>query len=236
MASVIRLRSAVALLGRFPALAGVDLDVVRGEVVLVQGPNGAGKTSLLRACAGLVPIVDGEAEVLGCDLRRHRRAVRRRVGLLGHAGFLYDDLTVAENVRFFAAAARAGGPAGVEPVMARLGLDGRLRDVPVGRLSAGQRRRTALAALVARDPELWLLDEPHAGLDAEARDLLDGLLRDAVARGATVLLASHETDRATALADRAVHLVGGHVVTAAPPVAAAPPAAPSVAEEAGVVA
>ncbi|MDQ3757670.1 MAG: ATP-binding cassette domain-containing protein, partial [Actinomycetota bacterium] len=74
MASAVRLRSAVALLGRFPALAGVDLDVEPGEVVHVQGPNGAGKTSLLRACAGLLPVVGGEAIVLGHDLRRDRRA------------------------------------------------------------------------------------------------------------------------------------------------------------------
>src|SRR5436309_8172111 len=106
MAPVIRLRSAVVLLDRFPALSGVDFDVELGEVVLVQGPNGAGKTTLLRACAGLVPVVSGEAEVLGHDLRRDRRAVRRRVGLLGHATPLYDDLTVVDNLRFFARAGR----------------------------------------------------------------------------------------------------------------------------------
>src|SRR5947199_4484334 len=90
MPAAIRLRSAVALLGRFPALAGVDLDVAAGEVVLLEGPNGAGKTTLLRTCAGLLPIASGIAEVLGNDLSSDRRGVRRRVGLLGHAGFLYD--------------------------------------------------------------------------------------------------------------------------------------------------
>src|SRR5438552_2782774 len=75
MDPVVRFRSAVSLLGRFPALAGVDLEVARGETVLVQGPNGAGKTTLLRACAGLVGLAGGEIEVLGCDLRRNRRAV-----------------------------------------------------------------------------------------------------------------------------------------------------------------
>src|SRR5919199_4091733 len=85
MPNVVHFRAAVSLLGRFPALAGVDLDVAAGEIVLLQGPNGAGKTTLLRACAGLVAVTSGEAEVLGSDLRRDRRAVRRRVGLLGHA-------------------------------------------------------------------------------------------------------------------------------------------------------
>ncbi|HEX3541775.1 MAG TPA: heme ABC exporter ATP-binding protein CcmA [Acidimicrobiales bacterium] len=214
MVAAVRLRSAVALLGGFPVLAGADLDVDRGEVVLLQGANGAGKTSLLRACAGLLPIVTGTAEVLGCDLVADRRAVRRRVGLLGHANALYDDLTVEDNVRF-AVRAAGGSPAAIDAALRRLGLDGRLRRVPAGRLSAGQRRRTALAALAARRPELWLLDEPHAGLDAEHRTLLDDLIRAAAGDGAAVVLASHEVDRAGALADRSHTMAGGIVRPAA---------------------
>lgn len=210
MPSVVRFRSAVAVLGRFPALAGVDLDVDPGEIVLVQGPNGAGKTSLLRACAGLLAVTSGTAEVLGQDVRRDRRAVRRQVGLLGHATALYDDLTAEDNVRFAVKAAGAPTDA-IGPALARLGLDGRLRHVAVARMSAGQRRRTAIAALVAKRPRLWLLDEPHAGLDADGRDLLDALARDAAADGVTVVFASHEADRATTLATRAVTMAGGQV-------------------------
>jgi len=210
MTAAVRFRSAVSLLGRFPALAGVDLDVARGEVVLIQGPNGAGKTTLLRACAGLVAIASGEAEVLGHDLRRDRRAVRRRVGLLGHTGSLYDDLTVADNL-LFAARAMGADRRVAENAMVRLGLDGRLRDVPVAKLSAGQRRRASVATLLARRAELWLLDEPHAGLDADGRDLLDALVRERVADGNTVLLASHEVERARTLAHRVVAMAGGQV-------------------------
>ena len=108
--SAVSLRDAVALSGRFPLLAGVDLEVAVGETVLVEGPNGAGKTSLLRVCAGLVPLASGRLTVLGLDPVRHRTAVRRRVGLLSHASHLYDDLTVQENVRF--AVRAAGGDAG----------------------------------------------------------------------------------------------------------------------------
>lgn len=211
MEPVIHLRSAVSLLGRFPALAGLDLDVDRGEIVLLQGPNGAGKSTLLRACAGLVPVSSGEAVVLGTDLRRDRRSLRPRVGYLGHASGLYEELTVADNVRFWARAARAEAR-DADAAMARLGVDGRLAAVPVGRLSAGQRRRASLAAMLARRPELWLLDEPHAGLDADGRDLLDGLVREAVGKGATVLVASHELERAEALAGRVVTIEGGTVV------------------------
>jgi heme ABC exporter ATP-binding subunit CcmA len=216
MDPVIRFRAAVALVGRFPVLAGVDLDVAQGEIVLLQGANGAGKTSLLRACAGLLRVVSGDARVLGEDLVANPRAVRRRVGLFGHATSLYDDLTAAENVRF--AVRAAGGPiAAAGPALERLGLVGRLPTTAVGALSAGQRRRVALAVLAARDPELWLLDEPHAGLDAEHRDLLDGLIRDAVGHGATVVLASHELDRAQGLAGRIVTVAGGMITAAVDP-------------------
>lgn len=208
MEPIVSFREAVCLLGRFPALAGVDLDVVAGEIVLLQGPNGAGKTTVLRACAGLVPVVDGQARVLGVDLRVDPRLVRHRVGLLGHASGLYEDLTVADNVQFWARAGRARS-ADAEAAMAKLGLDGRLADVPVARLSAGQRRRTSLAVMVARRPELWLLDEPHAALDQEGRDLVDGLMREAVAAGATVIFASHELDRAAEVSTRTVSIAGG---------------------------
>jgi heme ABC exporter ATP-binding subunit CcmA len=208
---VVHLRGAVALLGRFPALAGVDLDVGARRIVLLRGANGAGKTTLLRTLAGLVTVAAGEASVLGVDLRRDRRAVRHRVGLLGHATGLYDDLTVGDNVRFWARAAGAESD-DVERALARLGLDGRLRSVAVSRLSAGQRRRTSLACLIARRPELWLLDEPHAGLDQDGRDLVDTIMREATASGATVILSSHELDRSLQLADEVITIAGGTVV------------------------
>ncbi len=226
MEPVVQLRHAVTLLCRFPALAGIDLDVAAGEIVLLRGPNGAGKTTLLRLCAGLLPVTRGEATVLGHDLtdRRQARAVRRCVGLLGHSTGLYDELTVGDNVRFWGRAAGAA-PGEISEALAACALDGRLADLVVASLSAGQRRRTSLACLLARRPELWLLDEPHAGLDQDGRDLLDGLVRQAVASGATVLLASHELDRAEALAHRVVTIVGG--TTDRP---AAPGAATSVPE------
>jgi ABC-type multidrug transport system ATPase subunit len=176
--------------------------------VLLAGPNGAGKTTLLRALAGLVPVVDGTAVVLGHDLRVDRRSVRRRLGLVGHTTSLYDDLTVADNVRFTVRAA-GGAMDALEPTLEALGLAGRLRDVPAGRLSAGQRRRTALAPLLVRDPDLWLLDEPHAGLDPDGRDLVDSLCAQARSRGRTVIIASHDLERAGALADRQVTVAGG---------------------------
>jgi heme ABC exporter ATP-binding subunit CcmA len=229
MEPVIHLRSAVSLLGRFPALAGVDLDVDHGEIVLLQGPNGAGKTTLLKACAGLVPVVDGEARVLGTDLRVDRRSIRTRVGYLGHNTGLYDDLTVADNIRFWTRAARAS-QADADAASVRLGLDGRLRDVAVVKLSAGQRRRVSIACLLARRPELWLLDEPHAGLDNDTRDIVDELVQGAARAGATVVVASHDRDRAEQIAPRHVTIAGGVVVADA-----ALPAGPDLDNEAAHV-
>jgi len=230
--SVVRLRNAVALAGRFPALAGLDLDVAPGEAVLLQGPNGAGKTTLLRVCAGLLPLHTGEATILGHDLTRspQRRSLRRLVGLIGHASFLYDELTAWENTRFWARAARVDD-ASADAALVRMGIDGRLRDLPVGSMSAGQKRRVSIAAVVARRPQLWLLDEPHAGLDQDGRDVVDQLVRDATQAGATVMVASHEIERAQAMAPRRVTIAGGIVVADTGPRAVTPAAVPNSAPD-----
>jgi heme ABC exporter ATP-binding subunit CcmA len=195
------------MLGRFPALAGVDLEVQSGEIVLLSGANGAGKTTLLRLCAGLLPLRSGRAEILGVDLAVDRRTIRRTLALVGHETFCYDDLTVHENLRF--ATRAAGRPVGAaDTALERLGLT-RVAGVTHGRLSQGQRRRVSLAIALARDPRLLLLDEPHAGLDEQGRLVLDEVLRAAPAEGRTVLLASHELDLARRLATREVRLAAG---------------------------
>ncbi|MFI5047863.1 MAG: heme ABC exporter ATP-binding protein CcmA [Acidimicrobiia bacterium] len=226
---VVRLRSAVCLLGRFPALAGVDLDVAAGEIVLLSGANGAGKTTLLRLLAGLVPLYSGEAVVLDHDLARDRVGARRGLALVGHETFCYDDLTVRENLAF---TSRASGRSldVADEALERLGLTA-VRDVAHRRLSAGQRRRLALAVALARGPTLLMLDEPHAGLDQEGRATLDEIVLSAPTDGRTVLLASHELEHARPLADREVVLDAGRTVTVpeppAAPTAASPPPAPA---------
>lgn len=203
----------MATLGQFPALSGATMRIEQREIVLLRGPNGAGKTTVLRLCAGLVPVVRGEAFVLGHDLTVSRDAIRPHVGLLGHQNGLYSDLTVNENVRFWGATVGASDEE-IDSAMRRMGVAERLAAVPVRKLSAGQKRRTALAGLVARRARLWLLDEPHAGLDQTGRDELDSTLREAAAAGATILVASHELDRAESLATRIVDIVAGQVRSA----------------------
>ncbi len=205
---VVDLADVVVLLGRFPALAGTTLTVRAGESVLLQGANGAGKSTLLRLCAGLLRPESGTASVLGMDLFKDRRSVRSQVGYVGHSSMLYDDLTVAENLRFWAEAA---GVSEEQEAAAgrRMGIDARLYDVAVKSLSAGQRRRTALAVAAARRPQLWLLDEPHAGLDQDGRDIVDALITDAAAAGGAVMVASHELNRVQPVVDRTVTITGG---------------------------
>lgn len=208
--TIVRLDDVVAVIGSFPALAGATLSVERGEIVLLRGPNGAGKTSLLKVCSGLLPIERGTGSILGCDLDSERDLVKSRVGYLAHHNGLYADLTVTENIRYWGRLTGAS-ETDIDRAIVGLGLDGRLAELKVSSLSAGQKRRVALACLVARRAELWLLDEPHAGLDARSRDELDGVLRAAAAAGATVMVASHELDRAGALATRQVEVVAGRV-------------------------
>ncbi|MFM8390379.1 MAG: heme ABC exporter ATP-binding protein CcmA [Actinomycetota bacterium] len=209
--SVVDVRDAVVLLGSFPALAEATLTIERGELVVVQGANGAGKTTLLRLCAGLLPLARGTARVMGHDVDRDRAAVRANVGFLGHANGLYLDLTAGENLSFWGDVVGAQR-AEVASAAQRMGLNDRLLSTQVGRLSAGQKRRTALAIMAMRRATLWLLDEPHAGLDAAGRDEIDALLRDAVAAGATVVVASHELERSASLATRRIEVVGGRIV------------------------
>ncbi len=202
------LREAVVLLGRFPALAGFDLEVSSAEVVLLSGSNGAGKTTVLRLCAGLLALSGGAGHVLGMDLATDRRAIRHRVGLVGHDSGLYADLTVGENMTFFAKACGVD-TANIDAAMDRLAVASRLLELPVRSLSTGQRRRVSFAAMLVRRPELWLLDEPHSGLDESGRDLVDGLISEAASAGATILFASHELDRANDVARRSVVVSAG---------------------------
>ncbi len=195
MELAVSLRSLVVLLGSFPALSGVDLDIQSGEIVYVRGANGAGKTTLLRFCAGLLNFYSGEGQVLGFDIRDAnsdtRQLWRTQVGYLGHETRLYPDLTAQENLAFLVKLCRAEMAAlqyGVE----RLELSQELLATRVGSLSAGQRRRVALAGVVLRSPKLWLLDEPHASLDSRGRSCVDQLIVDAAKAGATLLVVTHE--------------------------------------------
>ncbi|NNN19602.1 MAG: heme ABC exporter ATP-binding protein CcmA [Acidimicrobiaceae bacterium] len=212
MQSLVSFKKVIVVSGNFPILTGLDFETGPGEVVLVKGRNGAGKTSFLRAVAGLLRITKGSALVLGVDLISNPADARHRVGLLGHETFLYEDLTAKENVTFVLKATRSN-ISKVDAALSAVGLTGRLSDLRVSSMSAGQRKKVALAALLAREPELWLLDEPHAALDSWTREVLDTAINSSVANGATVLLVSHEPLHGSLMPTRVVELAGGKVIT-----------------------
>jgi heme exporter protein A len=171
--------------------APVSLRLQRGAFLALHGPNGAGKTSLLRTLAGLLAPACGalSATVAG------RRVPGEELGLhslyIGHAEALKGARTPREEVRYWAAAL-GGEAAAVEPALARVGLPAEAAQRPCRTLSAGQRRRTALARLLACPRPLWLLDEPTASLDQEGKTLLAALIADHRAAGGLVAAALHE--------------------------------------------
>jgi heme exporter protein A len=194
--------------GATPALVRADLTLATGEVVLVRGPNGAGKTTLVRVIATAISPTYGRGAVLGHDLLRGRDEIRRRTELLGHRTRLYEDLTAGENLRFVCSLYGLD-PGGAEAALSRVGLGsagGR-----VGSFSQGMRQRVALARAVLRAPDLLLLDDPTAGLDTAAREVLAEVVAEARDEGRTVVMTAHEPG-AGSLATREVLMEGGRVL------------------------
>lgn len=202
--------------GRVAALRDVDLAVPPGTVCALVGPNGAGKTTLLRILATLVQPDAGTVCVAGCDVLADPRAARRSIGLVAHQPLLYPDLSVEENLHFYARLyGVALGTDLLGQALAAVDLVD-FRRVPVHDLSRGMVQRLAIARARLHEPAVLLLDEPHAGLDPTAADALDEALADLTHRGQTVLLATHDLGRAHALADQLVVLSRGRVTWCAP--------------------
>jgi heme ABC exporter ATP-binding subunit CcmA len=210
----ISLRSAVCLRAGHPVLRGASLEVATGEAVLVTGANGTGKTTLLRLLAGLLPLAAGEGNVLGYDLKREGAAVRRSVGLVGHESFSYDDLSVRDNLLFHARMSGVDTSVALS-TLHDLGLEP-LAERSHGQLSAGQRRRSALAIALMQQRPLLLLDEPHAALDVDGRGVVNDALVAATHNGTTVVVVTHEADLVRPLVHREVTLHEGRL-EATPP-------------------
>jgi heme ABC exporter ATP-binding subunit CcmA len=205
----VQLSNVTRVFGVSPALVRVDLEIARGETVLVRGPNGAGKSTLLRLIATAISPTYGSGSVLGLDLVRDRDEIRRRTELLGHRTRLYEDLSARENLRFVCSI-HGVARSGIDEALVRVGLGAAAGD-RVRTYSQGMRQRVAVARALVRDPELLLLDEPYAGLDEASKDVVDEAISDAAARGRTVVLATHDPLRGDR-ADRAVIMEGGRVL------------------------
>jgi heme exporter protein A len=191
--------------GERVALSGVSVRVDEGQTLVVFGPNGAGKTTLLRVLAGLLRPHGGAARVLDAELPAQAWKLRGRVGLLAHDPLLYRELSPRENLRFQARLHQLPDTR-VEEVLDQVGMTGRADD-PMTELSRGMVQRTAAARAVLHDPPLLLLDEPWAGLDPGAVELLDPVIGPA--SGKTRVVVTHDVSRGLAEADVTLGLRGG---------------------------
>ena len=210
----VTLRGVTKRYGSTTAVAGLDLDVHRAEVLALLGPNGAGKTTTIEMCEGFLRPDEGTIEILGMDPAAHNSRVRERIGVMLQGGGGYPAARAGEMLDLVAA--YAADPLDPAWLMETLGL----RDVArttYRRLSGGQQQRLALACAVVGRPELVFLDEPTAGMDAHARivvwELIDGLRRD----GVTVVLTTHQLTEAEELADRLVIIDHGAAVATGTP-------------------
>jgi len=184
--------------GRIVAVDGLDLRVRRGELYGFLGPNGAGKSTTLRMLCGILEPTDGEGRVLGIDLRRDPERVKSAIGYMSQRFSLYDDLTVEENLTFYARVymvPRAIHAGRIGQMIQLADLGGRERQL-AGTLSGGYRQRLALACALVHAPRLVFLDEPTAGVDPVSRRNFWGLIRRLADEGTTILVTTHYMDEA----------------------------------------
>jgi ABC-2 type transport system ATP-binding protein len=213
----VRLRGVRKRFGYRDVLRGVNLEIPRGAVFVLFGPNGAGKSTLLRVIATQWAFDSGEVRVLGLDVRKQAVEVRARVGVVFHESFLRRELTLEENLRF--AGDLHGIPRG--PAQERIGelLDrfelGHRRGDLVKTFSQGMARRADLARSLLHEPEIWVLDEPFSGLDAEGQAILESAVREFAARR-TVILVTHLLERGRQLAGHSAWVEDGAILAAGP--------------------
>jgi heme ABC exporter ATP-binding subunit CcmA len=210
---MITVRKLVKRFGMKTVLKGMDFSVETGEFVALLGPNGAGKTTFLRILASLSRPSLGSVIIAGYSLPGQASAIRRKLGVVSHLPLLYGDLTAEENLRFYARMYALQHPEKrITEVLELVGLTARRRDL-VRTFSRGMQQRLAIGRAVLHDPEVMLFDEPHTGLDQDACQMLDTVLREVAARGRTVVMTSHDLARVADLASRFDVLSRG-VVTA----------------------
>jgi heme exporter protein A len=192
-------------------LRNLDFQVRTGEFVALLGPNGAGKTTFLRILSSLSSPTLGKVQIAGHELPHQAAAVRRRLGVVSHQPLLYGDLTAQENLIFYGRMYNLDKISErIDQVLATVGLAGRRRDL-VRTFSRGMQQRLAIARAVLHDPEVLFLDEPHTGLDQDACEMLDAVLRQVSASGRTVVMTSHDLARVEDLASRFDVLTRGSI-------------------------
>jgi heme exporter protein A len=199
---MIEVKKLVKRFGLKTILRGLDFSVESGEFVALLGPNGAGKTTFLRVLATLSRPSMGHVKVAGHHLPNDAAQVRAKLGVVSHLPLLYPDLTAEENLRFYGRMYGIGNmEARISEVLEMVGLEHRRKDL-IRTFSRGMQQRLAIGRAVIHDPEVMLFDEPYTGLDQDASEMLDEVLRSVAAEGRTVVMTSHDLARAEDLATR----------------------------------
>ena len=204
--------------GELVAVESLDLTIHRGEVFGLLGPNGSGKTTTIRMLCGLLVPTSGDASVVGFDIRTQSEDLRRNIGYMSQRYGLYDELTVYENIRFYASVYGLRGDARearIQALMEDLGLTPR-RDQMAGTLSGGWKQRLALACATAHEPQMLFLDEPTAGVDPAARRRFWQITYELAKAGTTILVTTHYMDEA-ARCQRVALLSRGHLIALGTP-------------------
>lgn len=231
--STIRVRGLRVRYGDFEAVRGIDLDVRTGELFALLGTNGAGKTTTLEVLEGFRARTDGEVTVLGLDPAVHRSQLRRRMGIQLQDGGFVNELTVRETLQLWQQL--VDRPDHPDRLLERFDLRDRA-NVPMGKLSGGEKRRVDLALAVWGSPELVILDEPTTGLDPESRRRTWEVIRELREGGCTIVLTTHYLEEAEALADRVAIMHAGRIAVAGtiPEIVSTQPARYSAVLPAGV--
>ena len=199
---MIEVKKLVKRFGLKTVLRGVDFQVRPGEFVVLLGPNGAGKTTFLRILASLSRPSMGLVTVAGFSLPAQSAAVRQRLGVVSHMPLLYGDLSAEENLQFYGRLYNIQAlNERITTVLDLIGLAARRRDM-VRTFSRGMQQRLAIGRAVLHDPDVMLFDEPYTGLDQDASEMLDDVLKNVAAAGRTVVMTSHDLARAEDLGTR----------------------------------
>ena len=198
--------------GEHHALRGVDLEIGRGECLVVFGPNGAGKTTLLKILSTLLKPSAGNVFLDGIDIRKNSVQIRRMISLVSHQTFLYNDLTIFENLKFYGKMFDiADLEKRIREVTAWAQLESRLYD-RVGTLSRGLQQRASLARAVLHNPSFLFLDEPEVGLDPHASEMVRDVISNTDSSSRTVVITTHNLERGLELGDRIVIIDRGKIV------------------------
>ena len=210
-AHAIRVRGLRKGFGDWPVLWDLDLTVDWGEFLVIFGANGVGKTTLLKVLSTQARPDDGEVRIGGVERSRGAAGIRRMVGVVAHRTMLYEDMSCEENLIFYSRMfGLEKGQRRAQDVMRLVGLEG-LKNRKVRTLSHGMQKRLSIARAVLHEPSILLLDEPEAGLDQEALEMLGGLLEGWKSEGRTVVMTTHNLEQGLVWGDRVAILSEGKI-------------------------